>query len=83
MIGAIGVIAGLYVVLWGKAKDLVQINGEKKLQTGEAMARNVNILIDDSSEKTSCKIDLEEPLLSDKSILNGDARNVNISIDDS
>ncbi|KAE8056121.1 hypothetical protein FH972_012916 [Carpinus fangiana] len=83
LIGAIGVIAGLYVVLWGKAKDLVEINGEKKLQNGETMARNVSILIDDSSEKTSCEIDLEEPLLSDKSVSNGDARNVNFLIDDS
>ncbi|XP_059460156.1 WAT1-related protein At4g30420-like [Corylus avellana] len=74
LIGAIGVIAGLYVVLWGKAKDLVEIKGEKKLQNDEAMARNVNILMDDSSEKTSCEHDLEEPLLTDKSISNGDAR---------
>lgn len=60
-------IVGLYVVLWGKAKDLqVEIDEEKKLQNDET--RNiVNILIDDSSKKTSCKIDLEEPLLSDKS----------------
>jgi hypothetical protein len=83
LIGAIGVIAGLYVVLWGKAKDLVEINGEKTLQNGETMAKNVSILIDDSSEKTSCEIDLEEPLLSDKSISNGEARNVNVLIDGS
>jgi hypothetical protein len=68
LIGAIGVIAGLYVVLWGKAKDLVEINIEEKTKLQNDEARNiVKILIDDSSKKTSCKIDLEEPLLSHKS----------------
>uniref|UniRef100_A0A2N9FGF6 WAT1-related protein n=1 Tax=Fagus sylvatica TaxID=28930 RepID=A0A2N9FGF6_FAGSY len=64
LIGAIGVIIGLYAVLWGKAKNIVEINENTKIQTDEA--GNVNILKVDSSENTSCRIDLEEPLLADK-----------------
>lgn len=62
LIGAIGVIIGLYVVLWGKSKDLLESNEETKLQIDEA--GKVRISIDESSGKT---IDLEEPLLPDKS----------------
>ncbi|GMY35502.1 WAT1-related protein At4g30420-like [Fagus crenata] len=62
---SIGVIIGLYAVLWGKAKDLVEMNESKKIQTDEA-GNNVNILKVDSSEKSSCIIDLEEPLLANK-----------------
>ena len=64
LIGAIGVIIGLYAVLWGKAKNIVEINENTKIQTDEA--GNVNILKVDSSDNTSCRIDLEEPLLADK-----------------
>lgn len=66
MLGAVGVIAGLYAVLWGKAKDLQRnINVEKdpKLQTAQ-ITQEVKILLD---EALSCKIDLEEPLLAGKS----------------
>ena len=58
-------IIGLYAVLWGKAKDLVEMNESKKIQTDEA-GNNVNILKVDSSGKSSCIIDLEEPLLANK-----------------
>ena len=49
----------------GKAKDLVEMNESKKIQTDEA-GNNVNILKVDSSGKSSCIIDLEEPLLANK-----------------
>lgn len=63
LMGAIGVIFGLYVVLWGKTEDHVEIDAEKKTEE-----QNIDhkILIDESLDKTSCKIDLEEPLLSNK-----------------
>ncbi|KAF7838096.1 WAT1-related protein [Senna tora] len=49
LIGALGVIVGLYVVLWGKAKEAEEIKGEEqpKLQNNEI----------------NCEIDLEEPLI--------------------
>ncbi|KAJ0031612.1 hypothetical protein Pint_14282 [Pistacia integerrima] len=50
LLGACGVILGLYIVLWGKAKDFEEIRKEEH-----------------SEKKSSCKIDLEEPLLSEKS----------------
>ncbi|KAA3490732.1 WAT1-related protein [Gossypium australe] len=50
LIGAVGVIGGLYVVLWGKAKDCQVMNKET----------------DTESLQTNYKLDLEEPLLSDK-----------------
>uniref|UniRef100_A0A5B7BP37 WAT1-related protein n=1 Tax=Davidia involucrata TaxID=16924 RepID=A0A5B7BP37_DAVIN len=56
LVGAVGVIIGLYVVLWGKAKDLEESQNDQ--------TRNVKILIDESSEKMGSKIDLEQSLLS-------------------
>ncbi|KAJ4959504.1 hypothetical protein NE237_026615 [Protea cynaroides] len=52
LIGAIAVVAGLYAVLWGKAEDLVD-----KKREGKRM--------NESSD--SCKINLQEPLLTEKS----------------
>ncbi|XP_042500431.1 WAT1-related protein At4g30420-like isoform X1 [Macadamia integrifolia] len=52
LFGAITVVAGLYAVLWGKAKDLVDTKRDGKQ-------------INESSE--SCKIDVQEPLLAKKS----------------
>lgn len=55
LIGAVGVILGLYIVLWGKARDnTVEEEKTEKLQIGDL-------------EKTGSSNDLEEPLLSDKS----------------
>ncbi|XVF47819.1 hypothetical protein PTKIN_Ptkin03bG0141600 [Pterospermum kingtungense] len=51
LVGAFAVIIGLYTVLWGKAKDLEEMDPK---------------LIIDESSKEICEIDLEEPLLSDK-----------------
>jgi hypothetical protein len=50
LVGAIGVITGLYIVLWGKAKDFY---GRKQ----ELQQSN---MVDD---EISNRIDLEEPLL--------------------
>ncbi|KAL6331360.1 hypothetical protein AAG906_011297 [Vitis piasezkii] len=59
LVGAVAVIIGLYVVLWGKAKDLEesQTVSNPELQNNEA--KNVRVLIDESSNKTSCTIDLK------------------------
>lgn len=67
LVGAVAVIIGLYVVLWGKAKDLEesQTVSNPELQNNEA--KNVRVLIDESSNKTSCIIDLKEPLLPSQS----------------
>ncbi|KAJ0031613.1 hypothetical protein Pint_14281 [Pistacia integerrima] len=54
LIGAVGVILGLYIVLWGKARDNnVEEDKNEKLQI-------------EDSEKTRYSNDLGEPLLSDK-----------------
>ncbi|CAM8959952.1 hypothetical protein QQ045_004727 [Rhodiola kirilowii] len=64
LVGALAVIAGLYIVLWGKARDYVDIKGDKDSvpETGEEA---VQILIEESVENTGIdsKTDLEEPLL--------------------
>ncbi|KAI4335489.1 hypothetical protein L6164_014129 [Bauhinia variegata] len=52
VIGAFAVIVGLYTVLWGKAKEIEEIR-----PGAESNIENDDI---------SCKMDLEEPLLSDK-----------------
>ncbi|KAA8522807.1 hypothetical protein F0562_009230 [Nyssa sinensis] len=67
LVGGIGVIFGLYVVLWGKAKDLEESNVKTDMNTQIDQTRIEQILIDESSEKMSSKIDLEQPLLSDRS----------------
>jgi hypothetical protein len=54
LVGAIGVITGLYIVLWGKAKDF---DGSKQ----ELQQSN---MVDD---EISNRIDLEEPFLAEKS----------------
>ncbi|MCL7032583.1 hypothetical protein MKW94_018843 [Papaver nudicaule] len=71
--GAFAVVAGLYIVLWGKAKDF------KKIQTTTVSCNNVanddadsskevvNIVIQESlDEDIICKLDLQEPLLQSK-----------------
>ncbi|PSS04316.1 WAT1-related protein [Actinidia chinensis var. chinensis] len=66
LIGGVGVIAGLYAVLWGKAKNLEEtsnVESNPKMETDQTKA--VQILVDESSDR-SCKIDLEEPLLAEK-----------------
>ncbi|KAK7388432.1 hypothetical protein VNO78_23248 [Psophocarpus tetragonolobus] len=55
LIGAVGVIAGLYIVLWGKAKEFAEIKPETPPSSN---------LQDD---EINSRIDLEQPLLSEKS----------------
>lgn len=64
LIGGVGVIIGLYAVLWGKAKDLVEIKENANFQTDEVSTVKTSEI--DSSEKSGWKIDLEKPLLTDK-----------------
>ncbi|KAM3336883.1 WAT1-related protein [Capsicum galapagoense] len=71
LVGSLAVIFGLYVVLWGKAKDKKE---ENIIAEEEPMKQNniqeTTIIIQDSNNSdliTSCKIDLEEPLLIKKS----------------
>lgn len=54
LVGAIGVIVGLYIVLWGKAKDF---DGTKQ----ELPQSNME------DDERSNRMDLEEPLLAEKS----------------
>ncbi|KAK9274552.1 hypothetical protein L1049_021801 [Liquidambar formosana] len=68
LVGAFAVISGLYVVLWGKAKDLEEIKKETDSKEENDQKRIMEILIEDPSKKTF-KSDLEEPLLSDKSTI--------------
>ncbi|KAG6770121.1 hypothetical protein POTOM_025791 [Populus tomentosa] len=65
-LGAIAVIAGLYMVLWGKAED------QRETRQGTNFMPQVDRTsiqqgsIDESSGKNVCKINLEKPLLPDK-----------------
>ncbi|PON73075.1 Plant-drug/metabolite exporter [Trema orientale] len=71
LLGAFTVIIGLYIVLWGKAKDLEDIKSDiqddPELQFDQR--KIVKVLTDQSPEKvnTSCRNDLEESFLPDKS----------------
>lgn len=55
-------------MLWGKAKDIEEIKKEmcSKLQNDQSTI--LQLLIDESSEKQSCKADVEEPLHSHISV---------------
>lgn len=55
LVGAFGVILGLYVVLWGKAKDLEDTKQDKDIPNQQYQYN--------SEKSTSCKSDLEESLL--------------------
>ncbi|TKY54641.1 WAT1-related protein [Spatholobus suberectus] len=54
LIGAVGVIAGLYIVLWGKAKEFEEVKQEAPQSNSQ-------------DDGINSRIDLEEPLLSEKS----------------
>ncbi|CAN8229938.1 unnamed protein product [Cochlearia groenlandica] len=63
LIGGLGVIMGLYIVLWGKAKD-VMMNQENKDNTKNSSSE-VKIEIEDNLNTTTiCNRDLKSPLLS-------------------
>ncbi|XAR51231.1 hypothetical protein NMG60_11005797 [Bertholletia excelsa] len=70
LISAVVLIVGLYVVLWGKAEDLnekLKMETNLKPKVDEAEAQNVQVFVDEFPKKMNCNVDLEEPLLSDKS----------------
>lgn len=70
-------ILGLYTVLWGKAKDLQEMNTEKDLSSQDCDTTNiVAVVIHDSKDKSRSKYDLEEPLLLSKSTNVDDSQNV-------
>ncbi|KAF8389302.1 hypothetical protein HHK36_025995 [Tetracentron sinense] len=56
--GSILVVGGLYVVIWGKAKDIENTQREANLNPGNGSTNIAN-----ESSKKCCKIDLSEPLL--------------------
>ncbi|KDP38760.1 hypothetical protein JCGZ_04113 [Jatropha curcas] len=62
LLGGVGVIIGLYILLWGKAKDFRKNGEEVDPKLGIDQMQNANTLIDEK-----CKADLEEPLLFDES----------------
>ncbi|KAK4431919.1 WAT1-related protein [Sesamum alatum] len=60
ILGGLAVIVGLYIVLWGKAKDYEEVKEEiVKKQNNQTTLY--------ADQVSDCKIDLEEPLLSEKS----------------
>ncbi|KAJ9141209.1 hypothetical protein P3X46_031775, partial [Hevea brasiliensis] len=62
------VIIGLWIVLWGKAKDFEELKKEMHMKLQENKSRIVQVIVDESLEKKNCKADdLREPLLSHKS----------------
>jgi hypothetical protein len=56
LIGAIGVIIGLYIVLWGKAEDVIVVNGTHEIVDNE------------SCGKTYSRTGLKESLLIDQPV---------------
>lgn len=64
LIGAAAVIFGLYIVLWGKAKDLMKEDEKVDPKLEIDRRQTVKITIE---ECRGVKPGLEEPLLSDKS----------------
>ncbi|KAK8595781.1 hypothetical protein V6N13_000471 [Hibiscus sabdariffa] len=62
LVGALAVILGLYVVLWGKAKDLEKMEHEHEHEheTDPKLAKD---------QTRMAQVDLEKPLLSDESEL--------------
>ncbi|KAH8505093.1 hypothetical protein H0E87_012372 [Populus deltoides] len=64
LIGGVAVIIGLYIVLWGKAKDFIKEEDEIDPKLEIDHRQTVKITIQDSREG---KLVLEEPFLSDKS----------------
>ncbi|GLU10330.1 hypothetical protein SLE2022_271450 [Rubroshorea leprosula] len=66
LLGAIGVIIGLYIVLWGKAEEVAEVKEEIDPNLDNDQTSVVKIKMDEALDKTSSIHDLDEPLLSDK-----------------
>ncbi|KAL3629593.1 hypothetical protein CASFOL_026815 [Castilleja foliolosa] len=63
LIGGLAVIIGLYIVLWGKAKDHQDNNEGEKSSHKEKQNDETTL----STQVSECSIDLEEPLLPETS----------------
>eukprot|EP00257_Ricinus_communis_P020922 XP_015580287.1 WAT1-related protein At4g28040 isoform X1 [Ricinus communis] len=68
LIGALAVIIGLYIVLWGKAKDHEEIKKDMHLELQNDNSSILQVTADESLEKRNCTADLEVPLISHKSV---------------
>jgi len=62
--GSIAVIIGLYIVLWGKAEEVVNVKRDSESMLNSTEEVKISINKDSSSVKECCKTNLEEPLLS-------------------
>ncbi|XP_048621236.1 WAT1-related protein At4g30420-like [Brassica napus] len=62
LIGGLFVIMGLYMVLWGKAKDVDVMIIQEQIDNNKNS--EVKIQIEDSSDTEKCNNDLKKPLLS-------------------
>lgn len=62
-------IIGLYVVLWGKAKDLEEMKqGTDPKLPSQDQRKTIVVMVEESNtEEITRRTDLEEPLLPDKS----------------
>ncbi|XP_071689246.1 WAT1-related protein At4g30420-like [Rutidosis leptorrhynchoides] len=58
VVGAVGIVIGLYVVLWGKAKDLEELKEQQKkmMMSQKDQIKNIQVLVEEYN--------IEEPLLS-------------------
>jgi len=63
LIGGIGVIIGLYIVLWGKAEDVVDVKEKINPKSVANGTEEVTFSNNESCGEANCKINLEEPLL--------------------
>ncbi|CAK8559998.1 unnamed protein product [Lathyrus sativus] len=63
LIGAIGVIIGLYIVLWGKAGDVVDVKEKIDAKFMVNETQEVTFSMNESYGERSSRIDLEEPFL--------------------
>ncbi|KAK6783655.1 hypothetical protein RDI58_017109 [Solanum bulbocastanum] len=75
LVGSLAVIFGLYVVLWGKSKDKKEENiivDEEPVKQHNIQETTIRIQDSNLDLISSCKIDLEEPLLTKISTNNED-----------
>ncbi|KAF7148284.1 hypothetical protein RHSIM_Rhsim03G0261900 [Rhododendron simsii] len=65
LIGAVGVIIGLYVVLWGKAQDHEKLETDTVSISNDDQSTIAEILVDGSSKNMTCTstTDLKKPFL--------------------
>ena len=74
LVGAFAVIIGFYIFLWGKAKDLEEMNQDTNSRLPKPQTNVVKVLTEEESFENNCRIDLEKPLLSGTSNKDGDSR---------